>query len=161
METIISLYGKGNQIISWCLFYVGLYLVWSDNCHCTCCRCQNMLQWFGPVRSTMTTFASVWKLSWVMTISICLSVWRRKRWEACIYMWAPFFDAITAMVFWNVSWAIMCSLPQEQCSKWIPKSSMVSPHMIVSIMSNVIERVPTIHHASWFHHFEGGLFKMS
>jgi hypothetical protein len=39
METIVGLYGKGNEIISWRLLYVGLCLVLSDNYCCMhCCR---------------------------------------------------------------------------------------------------------------------------
>jgi hypothetical protein len=43
METIVGLYGKGNEIIVWNSLYVGLSLVLNDNYYCMCCHCQNML----------------------------------------------------------------------------------------------------------------------
>jgi hypothetical protein len=52
METIVSFYGKGNEIIFWHSFYVGLSLVLSDNYYCVCCDCWSMLHqictnWIG------------------------------------------------------------------------------------------------------------------
>jgi hypothetical protein len=43
METIISLYGKGNEIISWHSFCVGSFLVLGGNYHCMWCHCWNRL----------------------------------------------------------------------------------------------------------------------
>jgi len=43
METIVGLYGKGNEIIVWNSLYVGLNLVLNDNYYCMCCHCQNTL----------------------------------------------------------------------------------------------------------------------
>jgi len=43
METIIDLNGKGNEIISWHSLCVRLCLVLSDNYHCMCYCCKNML----------------------------------------------------------------------------------------------------------------------
>jgi hypothetical protein len=80
------------------------------------------------VRPAIKTFVKVRKLSLVMIISTCLHVWWGKMWETSLYMWAPLSDAITTMVSWNVSWAIVHSLPHGQHSKWILKSSMVWPH---------------------------------
>jgi hypothetical protein len=68
------------------------------------------------------------KLSLAMTISIHLHVWQGKRWETPICTWAPLSDVMVTMVCWIVSWAAMCSLLHEQCSNWIPKSSIVWPH---------------------------------
>jgi hypothetical protein len=42
METIIGLYGKGNEIISLCLLCVGSCLM-SGNCHYMHCRRQSTL----------------------------------------------------------------------------------------------------------------------
>jgi hypothetical protein len=39
METTIGLYGKGNEIIFWHLFYVGSCLDLNDNCNCRCMCC--------------------------------------------------------------------------------------------------------------------------
>jgi len=49
------------------------------------------------VRSRMKTFAKVRKLSLVITISIHLCVWQRKRWKTFIYTWDPLFNAIVVM----------------------------------------------------------------
>jgi hypothetical protein len=43
MEIIIGLCGKENEVISWCLLYVGSCLVLSGNCHCMHYHCQGML----------------------------------------------------------------------------------------------------------------------
>jgi hypothetical protein len=77
------------------------------------------------VESTMTTSTMV---SLIMTISTPLHLWRGKRWETSLCTWTPFSNAIVAMVFRSVSWATMCWLLHEQCSKWIPKSSIIWPH---------------------------------
>jgi hypothetical protein len=50
--------------------------------------------------------------------------------------WTSFFDVIAAMVSWSVSWVAMCSFSHKQCSKWIPKSSMVWPHLALWKMQN-------------------------
>jgi hypothetical protein len=128
METIIGFYGKGNEIISYHSLYVGSRLVLNSNCCCMHCHCQNMLHqiyisWIGN-----DNFIKVWKLSLIMTISICLLVWQGKKWKTSLYTWAPSSDAIATTIFWTVSWVIMCSLSHGQHNKWIPKSSMVWPH---------------------------------
>ncbi len=43
METTVGLYGKGNEIISWCSLCVGLCLVLNGNCCYMCCHHQSML----------------------------------------------------------------------------------------------------------------------
>jgi hypothetical protein len=76
----------------------------------------------------MTTSIKVRKLSLVMIIFTRLCVWWGKKWKTSLYMWAPLFDAIVAMVFWSVSWVVVQSFSHEQHSKWIPKSLMVWQH---------------------------------
>ncbi len=87
--------------------------------------CYTKFIWFKLV---MTTFAKVWKLSMVTTISTRLHVWQGKRWETFLCTWVPFSNTIVATISQSVSWAIVRSFQHEQCSKWIPKSSMVWPH---------------------------------
>jgi hypothetical protein len=43
MEIIIGFYGKGNEIISWCLLHVGSCFVLSNNSCYMCCCCQSTL----------------------------------------------------------------------------------------------------------------------
>jgi hypothetical protein len=75
----------------------------------------------------MTTFAKVWKLSTVTTISTRFYVWQGKRWETSLCTWIPFSDTIVVTVSRSVSWAIVRSLQHDQHSKWLPKSSMIWP----------------------------------
>jgi hypothetical protein len=44
METTVGLYGKGNEIISWCSFCVRSCFVLNGNYHYMCCHRQNTLQ---------------------------------------------------------------------------------------------------------------------
>ncbi len=127
METIIGFYGKGNEIISWCLLCVGSCLV-NGNCHYMCCHHWNTLHQINTNRIGMTTSIKVQKLSLVMTTSIHLHVWQGKRWKTFIFTWASFSNAMAAMVSRNVSWAAMHSFLHEQRNKWICKSSMVWLH---------------------------------
>jgi hypothetical protein len=39
METPIHLNSKGNEIITWCLFDIGLCLLLSNHHRCMCCHC--------------------------------------------------------------------------------------------------------------------------
>jgi hypothetical protein len=43
METTISLYGKGNEIISQSSFYVRSCFVLNNNCYCMCCHHRSTL----------------------------------------------------------------------------------------------------------------------
>ncbi len=86
IETITCFYGKGNEIISWCLFNVGSCLVLNDNCHYIRCRWSTLHQmWMNQIN--MTTFTKVRKLSVVMTISIHLHVWWQKKWKVYFCTW--------------------------------------------------------------------------
>ncbi len=38
LETMVGFYGKGNEIISYCLFCIGLCLFLNDICYCMHCR---------------------------------------------------------------------------------------------------------------------------
>jgi len=123
----ICLYGKGNEIISQRLFYLGSCLVLNDNCHCMRC-CWNTLHLIWVNRINMTIFANVRKLFLVMTISIHLRVWWQKKWKTSLCTWTSLFDVIIATISWNVSWVIVRLVPHTQRKKWIPKSSMVRSH---------------------------------
>ncbi len=128
METTIGLYGKGNEIISWCLLYEDHVLFWMAIV-VTCvvvveAHCKKSVQ----VRLATTMSTKVRKSSLMMTISTHLRVWQGQRWETILSTWAPFFNAIIAIVFQNVSWVAMCSLLHGQHSKCIPKSLMLQPH---------------------------------
>jgi hypothetical protein len=70
----------------------------------------------------------VQKLFWVIKMSTCCQMWRGKRWETSLWTCASLSKAIVAIVSQNVSWVIVCSLPQGQQNKWVPRSSMVWPH---------------------------------
>jgi hypothetical protein len=59
METIVGLYGKGNEIISWCLLYVGLCLVLSSNFVACIVVVEAHYIKFVQVGLTMTTFVEV------------------------------------------------------------------------------------------------------
>ncbi len=72
METIVNLYGKGNEIISWYSLCIRSYLVLSGNFRYMCCHCQNMLHQIYMNRIGNDNFAKVQKLSLMMTISICV-----------------------------------------------------------------------------------------
>jgi hypothetical protein len=73
------------------------------------------------VESTMTTSIKVWKLSLVIRISIPRWVWWSKRWETSFWTYAPPSKAITAIVSWSVSLAVVCSLLPKHQSKWVFK----------------------------------------
>ncbi len=92
---------------------------------------------FVWVKSAMTTSTKVRKLFLVMKISIRLHVWQGNRWDTSIYTWAPLCNAIATLLFQSISWAAMCSLLHRQCSKWIPKSSMVWSHWHHEICATV------------------------
>jgi hypothetical protein len=52
METIVGLYRKGNEIISWSSLCVGSWFVLNNNCRCMRCRHRSMLHqiwtsWIG------------------------------------------------------------------------------------------------------------------
>ncbi len=117
METTIGLYGEGNWIIYWHSFCVGSCFSWTIivvaciviiEAHCT------KSIW---VKSVMTTSARVQKKSLMMTISIRLSVWRRKKWETFFCTWGSLSNVITTMVSWSISWVVVRSLPHKQRSK--------------------------------------------
>ncbi len=107
METIISFYGKGNEIISWPSLYVGLCLVLNDNYCCMHYHCRSMLHQIcmshisndNVCQGSKTVFSddNIHSSSCVVG----------ERWETFLYTWAPLFNAITAMVFQNVSWVTM------------------------------------------------------
>jgi hypothetical protein len=125
METIIGLYGKGNEIISWRSFCVGSCFVLSDNYHYMCYRHWSMLHQIYTSRIDNDNIHQGTKIVSSddnIHSSLCVT---GKRWKTSLYT----FDAIIAMVFWSISWAIVCSLPHRQCSKWIPKSLMVWSHL--------------------------------
>jgi hypothetical protein len=142
MDTIIGLYGKGNEIIFWHSLCVGSCLILSGNCRCMCRYHWRWSTKFGQVGSVMTMFAKVQKFSLVMTISIHICVWLGKRWKTSFYTWVPFSDVIVALVFRSISWVAMCSLLHGQCSKWIPKSLMVWPHWYCERCATVVCGIP-------------------
>jgi hypothetical protein len=130
METIVGLYGKGNEIISWHSFYVGSCLVLSGNYHhymCYCC--------WSTLHQIYTSQIHNDNIHRSMKIvygddniqsSLCVV---GKRWKTLFYTWAPLSDVIATMVSWSVSWVAMRSLSHMQCNKWIPKSLLVWPHL--------------------------------
>jgi hypothetical protein len=105
-----------------------IMFVLSGNCCCMHYCHQTSYTKFVWAELIMTMSSKVWKSSLVITISICFQVWRGKRWVISFYMWVPLFDTIFTMIFWSISWVVVCSLLHKQCNKWISKSSIVWPH---------------------------------
>jgi hypothetical protein len=64
----------------------------------------------------------------VINISICHWMWQGKMWETSLWTCAPFSKAIVVIIFRNVSWVVVCLVPQRHQSKWVPRLSMVWPH---------------------------------
>jgi len=97
METTVGLYGKGNEIISYCLLYVGLCLVLNGNYHnMYYCRrnmlhqiCTSQISNDNIHQSTKTIFGD-------NNIHLSLCVAGEKVKNLCTGV--PFFDTIVATV---------------------------------------------------------------
>jgi hypothetical protein len=123
-----GLYGKGNEIISWCSFCVGSCLIFSGNYCCMQCCHWNTLHQICMSRINNDNVHQGLKVIFDddnVHLSSCMP---GKRWETFFYMWTPFSNMIVIMISQCISWAAMHSLLHEQRNKWIPKSSMAWPH---------------------------------
>jgi len=129
MVTIVGLYGKGNEIISWRLLWVGSCLVLNNNYHCMCCHHWNTLHQIYTSRIRNENIRQDTKIFFGDDNIHSFSCVVGKRWKTFFYMWVPLSNVIVTTIFWSVSWAAVCSFPHRQCNKWIPKSLMVWPHL--------------------------------
>jgi hypothetical protein len=118
MKTTISLYGHGNEVVSWCTFCIWSWMFFLKWIVITCVvldnACYSIYGWVGLV---MTTFVKVRKPSLVIRILIIYWVWWGKRWETSLYTCAPLSKIMVVMVSQRVSWAIMCSLSHKHQRK--------------------------------------------
>jgi len=80
-------------------------------------------------KPTTTTPIKVQKPYLEIRILIHHQVWSGKRWETFFYIGVSFFKTIVTMVFWKISWVVVCSFLNGHWSKWILKSSMVFPYL--------------------------------
>jgi hypothetical protein len=129
MEITIGLYGKGNEIIFWSSFCVGLCLVVSNNSRYMWHYCQSMMHqiWRSQINNDNVHYGS--KIIFGDDNIHSFSSVAKENVKFFFYLWVPLFDVIATMVFWSVSWVVVCSFPHRQCNKWIPNSSMVWPHL--------------------------------
>jgi hypothetical protein len=129
MKTTISLYGHGNEVVSWCAFCIWSWISFLKWIVVICVVLDNACYTiYGWVGLTMTTSTKVWKPFLVIRISIIYWVCWGKRWETSFYTFATLSKIIVVIGSQIVSWVIMCSLSHKHQRKWIPKSSMVCPH---------------------------------
>jgi hypothetical protein len=128
METTIGLYGKGNEMIFWRSLYVGLCLVLSDNCQCMHFCCWSTLhQIYTNQINNDIIYKGTKTISSDDNVHSSLCVAREKVKNLFLYVNFTFrcdnYNCISKHTSTTVG-----SLSHEQCSKWVPKSSMVWPH---------------------------------
>jgi hypothetical protein len=112
MKTSISLYGKGNEIVSWCTYDIWSYLLLNDNYH--------YMHWHG-----WCTLHHIW-VGWINydnvylgpkivssynNINLSPNVAKKKVginffWYKC----STFSKAIVVIASQRVSWVVMCLL---------------------------------------------------
>ncbi len=94
----MGLYGKGNEIISWCSFCVGSCLVFSGNYCCMQCCHWNTLHQIYMSRIDNDNVCQGLKVIFDDDNVHLSSRMPGIRWETFVYMWIPFSNIIAIII---------------------------------------------------------------
>jgi hypothetical protein len=128
MKTPICFNGKGNEIIAWCLLNVWPCFFLSSHHCCMCYRHQCLLHHICASQVNNNNVHQGAEAIFNYKDSIHRWMCQGKSWETSVWTCAPLSKTIVAIIFWNVSWVIVCSFLQGHWSKWVFRLSVVWPH---------------------------------
>jgi len=128
IKTPICLNSKGNEVITWCSFDVGLCLFSSNHRRCMCCCSRCLLHHiYASWVSKDNVCQSMQVVFGNKNIHLSSSVTREKV-GASFWTRVLLSKAIVTIIFWSVWWVDVRSFPQGHWNKWVLRSSMVWPH---------------------------------